>query len=166
MSYTFGPTSGYEPIWDPSKWIVNTSNNNCFSYAFDDHQPLNHKRSSKPVPGGETPGQYSCAYITASLIDDVPNLQTSSFAEPCQPYFHKIFFAVSSEHGTNDFHFWRQDSDGYWSHKAGSQTPQRFDADNRNIINPLTSNRHFESHNYDQPCGYFCIPNKSPINHQ
>jgi hypothetical protein len=93
------------------------------------------------------------------LKSDHPQMYVSSFEQPCDRGFHKIYAATSdTDHeGFNDFHFWRQDSDGLWSHKPGSDYPLRVDGMNRIIHNPDFSNRTFGDRSYVTPCGFFCV---------
>ena len=52
--------------------------------------------------------------------------------ETCPNGSYKIAFVVSS----NDYHFYRQDSDGLWSHKRGLCSVEREDAASHLIIDP------------------------------
>jgi hypothetical protein len=101
---------------------------------------------------------HTCENLAEGMIHDIPNLEKGSFECPCPSGFRKIFAAVSDEKTHNDFHFWRLDTDAYWSHKVGSNPPSRLDADRKLITNPLLSNRNFPSHNYSQSCGFYCVP--------
>ena len=64
------------------------------------------------------------------------------------------------------FHFFRQDSDGGWSHKFGSSNVTMLDAGGREIIDPRTACRYY-SHvergvtttSFDQLVGFFFVPN-------
>ena len=67
----------------------------------------------------------------------------------------------------DDYHFYRQDPDGYWSHKPGSQPVTRLDADGVLIIDPMTCNRDYtkqgKSLNYTLFCGFFSVPRRMRI---
>ena len=70
------------------------------------------------------------------------------------PGFYKIFLALDVG---EDYHWWRQDNNKYWSHKPGSTNVINVDASGNKIIEPLKSNRNFEHRNYKTPCFYACV---------
>jgi hypothetical protein len=147
------PTNGYEPEWDPDIWKKNKKYNNCYAYSVNDHD---HLRDRKSIPGiGRS--FYNCSEIIQGLYNDIPGTYITNFNCACTSGYSKIYSAVSNEE-KNDFHFWRLDKDGLWSHKVGSHHPSRLDASGKLINNPETSDRNFESHNYVNSCGFFCIP--------
>lgn len=150
------------PIWEPQKWMVNSKYNNCYSYALDDHVA---NRGQKAIPGNLPPSDfYTCSTLMEGLKHDRPEMYVSSSSSlehhhPCDRGFHKIYAAISGtdDDGYNDFHFWRQDSDGLWSHKPGSDHALRHDGNNRTIRNPDFANRTFGDRSYVTPCGFFCV---------
>jgi len=153
----WSPVSGSEPEWNPSRWEANTQYNNCYAYALDDREPQETLRHRKPIPGPHR-SYYTCSQVIEGLKDEVPQMYVASFGCPCASGFKKIYAAVSDEGEDNDFHFWRQDRDGWWSHKPGSDDPSRTDGDQRPIANPDQANRHSSTRHYSQGCGFFCIP--------
>jgi hypothetical protein len=58
-----------------------------------------------------------------------------------------------------DYHFYRQYSNGYWSHKPGSTDVTNKDATGRFIYDPQLASRkyHKSSLNYRNFCGFFCF---------
>lgn len=157
------PLSGAEPDWEPDRWIGNSNNemfNNCWAYSLTDLEPNADLRPSKPTPGPNK-DFYTCQDITDGLNAEVPGNYRTDFDSRCAPGFHKIFFTVSDEKKSNDFHVYRQESDGLWSHKPGSLEPTRLDAAGKMICNPETADRSTRSRNYSIPCGFFCIPQGS-----
>ena len=58
----------------------------------------------------------------------------------------------------DDYHWYRQDSDGTWSHKPGNTPATNLDASGNPITNPETANRNNGSHDYSVFCGYFYVP--------
>jgi len=54
-----------------------------------------------------------------------------------------------------DYHWYRQNSDGTWSHKPGQQYSRCFDASNTVIYDPETCDRNYSYTNYAQFCGFF-----------
>lgn len=153
----FSPVSGSEPEWNPTRWDINSQYNNCYAYAMDDHEQYADKRNRKPIPGPDL-SYYTCSQIMEGLKDEIPQMYPATFEAPCQPGYKKIYAAVSNEEENNDFHFWRQDRDGLWSHKPGSNDPVRIDGRNNLIVNPDHAYRNGDTHHYTQGCGFFCIP--------
>jgi len=66
-------------------------------------------------------------------------------------------------HPGEDYHFYRQDADGWWSHKDGSNPVKRYDADRAPIWDPRTAARDYRPRsflNYKDFCGYYCAPRR------
>jgi hypothetical protein len=64
-----------------------------------------------------------------------------------------------------DYHFYRQDKDGYWSHKTGDKKISNLDASGNRILNPELCDRNYDKknndeYNYEIFCGYFSSPHK------
>ncbi len=55
------------------------------------------------------------------------------------------------------YHFYRQDLDGTWSHKPGHNQATQLDASGNIITNPETADRKYKGVNYNVFCGYFII---------
>lgn len=154
----YSPLSGSEPAWNPEAWKENKKYNNCYAYAVNDHK--DRERMRKPTPGTNR-DSYSCSEIMEGLYRDISNIYPTTFNCKCNYGYSKIYAAVS-DGDDNDFHFWRLDNDGNWSHKLGSNDPSRNDAKGIPITNPEQSDKDFGDHNYTYGCGFFCVP----VNHQ
>jgi len=159
------PTSGYEPEFEPTKWNDNNvqHNHNCYAYVLN---TIAGKRSGKPQPGyfSNFPPlrtkDYNCLAFYERLKKDIPSMYITSFDEQCKKGFYKGFIAIDTKDEDQDYHFYRQDKSGYWSHKPGRQKAIDYDADMQKIENPVTANRKYEYFNYSKPCFFFCINNK------
>lgn len=57
-----------------------------------------------------------------------------------------------------EFHWYRQDADGFWSHKRGHLPVTRRDASNHLIVNPQHADRNYGDVNYTQFCDFYCVP--------
>jgi hypothetical protein len=57
----------------------------------------------------------------------------------------------------NDFHFYRQDANGWWSHKPGQQAAKTLDSSYHSIYNPEWA----DTYPYTQFGGIFCVPHSS-----
>ena len=88
-----------------------------------------------------------------------PNVTRVSFQGLCTDGKSKIALAVDPD---EDYHFWRQDSNGYWSGKPGSLKVTNKDASGRLVYDPALSNRDWSeggsSLNYTHFCSYYCVP--------
>jgi len=161
------PLSGHEPKYEPDRW--NTKNNiksthNCFSYALN--QLVSH-RMNKPQPGyfSKHPhisnNDYNCGAFYKRLKSDIPSLYRAKFGTRCKKGYYKVFLAVDNDTSKDtDYHFYRQDSNGTWSHKPGRTNVTNVDANGNIIINPTLASRKYDYYNYSLDCGYFCMNTK------
>lgn len=168
------PLSGYEPEYNPDKYNKTRrmrESHNCFAYAFDHVQlppedKCNEESCSIPF---HQPGRASgypkwskvkgkrCPDILARLKGDVPNLKTTTFEKRCPANTSKIALVVDED---EDYHFYRQDSNGYWSHKPGATHVTNTDATGRPIYDPELASRDYKKSNlnYDKFCAFMCAP--------
>jgi hypothetical protein len=162
LKYTkeYSPLSGSEYDYEPKKWNLNNNikeTHNCYSYAMGKIVP---KLKNKAQPGYASgynhinDENFKCSDFKKRLIQDSPGSYLETFDKPCMPGFYKVFLALDVP---NDYHWWRQDSNKYWSHKPGSTEVINLDAVNEKIKNPLTSNRKFTHRNYSTPCFFACV---------
>jgi hypothetical protein len=173
------PMTGYEPKFDPEVYNKHKGMKeslNCFAYAFDyQHLPKRHgctkNACSLPFP---QPGRSSgypkwskihgkrCPDIISRLFGDVPDLKMTTFEGRCPKKYSKIALVVDED---EDYHFYRQDSNGYWSHKPGGTDVTNIDATGRPIYNPELASRLYPNSglNYDQFCGYLCAPRRKTL---
>jgi cytochrome c556 len=159
-SKELSPLSGDEFEYQPEIWNDNPKikeSHNCYSYAMGKIVP---GLDSKAQPGYASgfnhigDNQYDCKYFRERLKKDSPGTYLESFDNACLPGFYKVFLALDPQ---VDYHWWRQDKSQKWSHKPGSTEVTNVDADNKEIKNPLTSNRNFGSVNYYKPCFFACV---------
>jgi len=171
------PLSGYEPDYNPSKYNKHPGlkdSQNCFAYAF--HHTLLPKNCTKDScnaafhqPGiksghprwSEIDGK-RCPDLLGRLMGDVPSIRLSTFTKRCPKKMTKA--AVVTDEN-EDYHFYRQDSNGYWSHKPGSTDVTNRDAQGRFIYDPALASRYYPKTGLDYKnfCGYFCLPSKKHI---
>lgn len=133
------------PNYNPAIWNVPgvVELNNCYNYATD-------KRTdsfAQPGPGDTTDSDCQCSTISARAIGD--KLRKCEHGS-CHPCHHKV--ALVMDPG-NDYHWYRQDTDGSWSHKPGGTASRNTDNSGDAIHNPETADRG----GYTQFCGYFCV---------
>ena len=168
------PLSGFEPKYNPDKYNKNKGlkeAQNCFAYAFDHtHLPKSPicTKDSCPIPYPQ-PGRASgypkwskvkgkrCPDLNARIMGDVHGSFKTNFTQKCPKGMTKIT-AVTDE--DQDYHFYRQDSNGYWSHKPGATDVTHLDATKRPIYDPALASRAYSESglDYNNFCGYMCVP--------
>lgn len=186
------PLSGYEPDFNPDKYNRTRKmreSHNCFAYAFDHvempsdtdcneeecniafHQP---GRKSGFPRWSEARGK-RCPDIFARLRADAGKISSTTFKQRCPAGTSKIALVVAPDlcsstpckgNKSGDYHFYRQDSNGWWSHKPGGTLVTNKDADGRPIWNPELAARDYrvlpdDTLNYKYFCNYMCIPRKT-----
>lgn len=177
------PLSGYEPVLDMDKYNNNLKikkTHNCFAYALnlmdlptpdicptndcDDTVPYHQPGIKSGYPKWKNIEGKRCPDLLARLRGDIPGLRMTTFAERCPKGTSKIATVIDSKH---DYHFYRQDSNGMWSHKPGSSEVSTVDVSNYPIYNPELAdrdNRTLGSNiNYGDFCAYMCVPRTGKI---
>ena len=171
-------------MYDPEKYNHNSlvqETHNCWAYSMDVLDPaqltqcLNKPKGCQLLyhqPGG-TKGMSSelsqargrsCKVVDRLMRTDVPELQPTTFEAKCPTGSSKIALVV---HPGEDYHFYREDTDGWWSHKDGANKVKRFDAEGQPIWNPQTAARDYRPKgsflNYKDFCGFYCAPRRKTI---
>jgi len=165
----------FKPIFKPKKWNYNEKikrKNNCYSYAI---RQFNNTKKEKIHPGylsgvkkvPKIKGIYTCNNFIKKLKKDHSNLISSSYSNNCPCNYYKFALFLDNNKKVEkkyDYHFYREDNNGYWSHKPGKTKAINIDASNKKIINPSKADRNYykkyKKNNYTKECGYFCIPYK------
>lgn len=179
------PLSGDEPVYNPAKFNHNPliqRTHNCWAYGMDVLDPEQLRQCDGGTkkgcdllyhqPGGTKDQAYqlraaagrSCRTVRRLMRTDVPDMKPSSFSAKCPRGYSKIALVV---HPGEDYHFYRQDADGWWSHKDGSNKVKRVDSEGQPIWNPLTAARDYRPRgsdlNYRNFCGFYCVPRRRTI---
>jgi hypothetical protein len=159
----FSPLSGSEPNYEPKRWNLDEEikdTHNCYAYVLN---KIVRGRKGKPQPGYFSgypyieEKDYKCSSFYNRLKRDIPSLYLTTFNKPCAKGFYKGFIAMDPKREDQDYHFYRQDKTGYWSHKPGRTDVIDYDANKKKIKNPLLANRKYKYFNYSVPCFYFCV---------
>lgn len=188
---SLGPLSGSEPEYNPDIWNQYPEikgSHNCYAYAMqhisvDSAEKCAEKRRtgktpserkcSTPQPGhasGHEKMKYTpfkkCYDITARTLDDNMGILPITFETKCPIGTSKIALVVDEEH---DYHYYRQDSNGYWSHKPGRNAVTNIDASGQLITDPRIASRDYTNDgtsdlNYKNFCGFFCVPRGTVMN--
>jgi hypothetical protein len=170
------PTSGSEPQYSPRDWnnpFIGPGNN-CYAYACDDASDLRMSDCDFPQPGstaGELPcdrSDFTVDLVRRRAIADglAPVPQGREEGAPPDGFYKVALFIDPGK----DYHWYRQDDDGSWSHKLGDGPVLNVDGDGRPITDPRTASQNYENHtdpltgrpiggyNYTQFGGFFYVP--------
>jgi hypothetical protein len=176
------PVSGAEPKKNLEAWNKNDGlkgSHNCFSYAMNAIDDKMIKRCNETEDcdvGFHQPGYASgyghfpekhdkgCSNMVSRLWGDNPDVRPIKFHQQCFNGTSKIALIVDPK---RDYHFVRQDSDGYWSHKPGAMEVTTEDASGRPIIRPDRALFIYKNNKdplqYTKFCGYYCVPRGKPM---
>lgn len=99
------------------------------------------------------------------MFGDNPSIQTTDFTSMCPEGYSKIALIIDE---SDDYHFLRQDSNGFWSHKPGAMNVVNKDAFGHKIKDPRLANYNYKlakkgKLNYDIFCQYMCVPRDRPL---
>ncbi len=111
-----------------------------------------------------TDKDYTCPKIEARTLADNPDIyKLKSNKQKCHTGFYKGAMVTAPG---RDYHYYRFNDDGVWTHKPGYKPSTKYDANNNLIYDPQWASRDYGGTlNYKNFCGYYCIPrNKSRKN--
>ena len=175
------------PLWQPKLWEeINKKeylkHTNCYSYAFNYIDYGDEKLQPGEIHGTKYK-KTTCDEIIQKMKNDYvnDNVDKTSFEEVLSKDRYKIALFIDPDKdrkGTKDhdqdYHFYRQDCNGTWSHKPGTNDVTNEDASGNAITNPEKADKNYEKkcnqkgdedceeeHNYHKFCGYFSIPGNS-----
>lgn len=138
--------AAYNPgFWNNDASI--RSRNNCYNYA-------SNKRTDTFAQPGRGSGQIytaiTCAAVSAAALRDGLHRRYVCFPDSEKPRY-LVALVVAPGPGFVDFHWYRRNKEGFWSHKPGGTAARNVDNSNKVITNPETCNRG----PYTHFCGYF-----------
>lgn len=137
----------YLKFWNGDSGIL--SDNNCYNYS------TNRVTNSFAQPGEASGSIYenvTCEDVSAAAATDLGIESTAYF--PYKDKTDDTLIALVVAPGY-DFHWYRRDSDGFWSHKPGSSEARNTDESKQPITSPETADRG----DYIDFCGYFHVKN-------
>ncbi|MBQ4861047.1 hypothetical protein J8L98_04960 [Pseudoalteromonas sp. MMG013] len=129
-------------FWNASSRV---SKNNCYNYA------ANVATNNFAQPGyASRSGRFSgtCASVVAAATGDAGIEPTSYFSNRYNPDETLLALVVAPGF---DYHWYRRDNNGAWSHKAGQTPAKNKDNSGKIITDPRSANRGI----YTEFCGYF-----------
>jgi hypothetical protein len=149
----------YSPtFWNDSGTVQYA--NNCYNYG-------NNKRTDTfAQPGRAAGAQYTkpitCSgVINAAAADGLTPLPPSGVCPSGKDKIAVVVapcvapYCTAPLYSGNDYHWYRRDSSGMWSHKPGGTRATNLDNSNNTISNPETADR-CGTYCYSEFCGYFC----------
>uniref|UniRef100_A0A6C0IWX3 Uncharacterized protein n=1 Tax=viral metagenome TaxID=1070528 RepID=A0A6C0IWX3_9ZZZZ len=157
------PLSGSELPYDGESWnkMGNVQKLNCYDYAWGNANP-HQLEFSQPIP--RPPNElYTCNNVEKGMMKQHPDAEIIEFEQSCPSGKRKVALVVDDV-APSDYHWYRQDNDGFWSHKQGYMNPTNLDASGDVIKDPRKSDRKFEHFNYTKMCNFYCIPGATPQN--
>ncbi len=156
-------TGGYELTYNPSYWntTARKPKANCYTYALNFLTTSTNISSQQPgVKGGSPFTSYTGPNIIAavncdiSVLSNMYSIRSSSADET--PGYHEYKIALVIDPG-HDYHWYRQNPDGTWSHKRGHTSVTKTDASGYYVYCPHSCNRNYGSLNYSTFAGYYIV---------
>ena len=179
------------PKYNSKKWNKNPyrrKSHNCYAYFLNKtsrrferacKKSLKQQKGMKcrrPQPGyaaGKAPitnrKHYTCRRIYNRMKADNPSIRKTSRRKRCGRGYYKGAMVMDPYPKSNiDYHYYRQDRGGNWSHKDAWGPATNKDARGRIIEDPVDADRDYRrprgrgrGKNYSRICGYYCVPESS-----
>ena len=154
-----------KPKWEPLFWDnlreQDLKITNCYNYAFNVVEENTNPNNDHKIQPGEisntNKNNLTCKNIIYNVEQDYNvSLRKVSLKEslPCNHY--RIAIVIDNIGDHTDYHFYRQDSNGYWSHKDGWRKATNKDKHGKLIREPEI----IEYENKSKLCTYFIFPIK------
>jgi hypothetical protein len=101
---------------------------------------------------------FTCPEVMKRTAADNPKMVTlKNIKQSCPNDFYKGAVVVAPG---RDYHYYRLNKEGYWTHKPGYKPSTAYDAKGRLITDPQKAMRDYGGTlNYSEFCGYTCLPN-------
>lgn len=161
------PLSGYELDYSPSDWVSCQNYTNCYAYALNvktNPYPYNNPWALQPGTSDSFDNLNNKSYLTKSFLVNMVKRDAGYYGfsfgpigkhDRCMVGFYKVALAI---HPGKDYHWYRQNSDGTWSHKPGKDYVRNYDYSNSIIYDPENCNRKSsENLNYTEFCGFYQV---------
>ena len=105
---------------------------------------------------------YTCKEIMKRTISDNPQIRKiNNPGEKCSSDEYMGAVVVAPKY---DYHYYRYNDEGQWTHKPGYKPTTNLDAANNIITDPKSADRNYNKKlNYTQFCGYTCVPRNPSV---
>lgn len=157
------PLSGGEAAYNPAYWndASRIKKANCYAYAMDVICSVEKKLQPGELAGSAWTSLTATNIISAAKKDgpylgNGRTLVTTSASSTSTNKSYKVALVL----GSYDYHWYVQNSDGYWSHKPGYNNATDVDASGNYITDPKTCNRAYSYENYSTWGGYLMVTRK------
>lgn len=151
---TDAPTSYNPSLWNDPNWV---GCNNCYNYACD----IRTDNRAKPGYAHQFPwSNPACEKIGQAALAD--GLTLANEHNECDGCAHLVALFVDE---AKDYHWYRLDSNGIWSHKWGQEEATNLDGSGNLITNLQTADHHYVGPKGDYTytfCNYYCV-NKNNV---
>ena len=145
------------PKYEPSAWNDANGiqyNNNCYNYGCD-MQTGTYAQPGRAHGITLTLEDMNCSAVTAGATADGLTPVNCDEGCGCSECRHQVALVISPGH---DYHWYRKDRDGRWTHKMGWTPATNVDNSGNIVTDPRTADRG----SYTVFCGCFCV-NKSKV---
>jgi hypothetical protein len=150
-----------DPVYDPAYWndSFHIVRNNCYAYACDIRGETKYPTKQQPgLAHGKMFSKLNCSDVGKAAKAD--NLIEQPEQE-CSGCTHLVALVIAPG---RDYHWYRLDRNGHWSHKPGWTEATDRDASDKPITSPETADRKYAGKDYvldyDTFCTYFCVDKK------
>ena len=157
------PTGGYELAYVPSFWNMFYNNKaNCYTYALNFATSSTSLSAQQPgvksgIPFMMLTGMDILAATNndISVLSNLYSIRSSNATEVPGTNEYKVALVIAPG---QDYHWYRQNPDGTWSHKRGHLNVSKEDASGNIIDCPATCDRYYSVFlNYSNFVGYYII---------
>lgn len=164
------PLSGGELDYEPNLWSSAESFTNCYAYSLNvkiNPYPQNMQHvywALQPGTSDSFSNPYDTNYLTKSFLETMVEYDSVNYDfgferigenDRCHFGWYKVALVIAPK---KDYHWYRQNSDGTWSHKPGAKNVRKVDYSGEIIYNPRTCDRRSSSGcNYSLFCGYYQV---------
>jgi RHS repeat-associated protein len=147
-----------------------SSQGNCYRYACNDPIKPGESHSEFPGPGRPNdPKKYGCAeLIKGAKADGMVDVDKKT--DCCPPDHREVHLVVESKPTGRrpflDYHWYREDGPGKWTHKPGPGAVVNVDASGNVVTDPGKADRDYTGKgrpNYDIDCGKLCAPKNMDV---
>lgn len=141
-------------------YFLNKKNHEVVKLCKKDYPKYNMCRRAQP---GYASGfdilrkrDYKCPVIMKRTLKDNPGISKTSFKKKCKSTHYKGALVVAPN---RDYHYYRYNDDGLWTHKPGYKPSTHLDSNNNLIRNPRKAARDYGGTlNYKHFCSFLCVP--------
>lgn len=153
------PTGGYELPYNQTYWDEKVNYANCYAYSMNVISTTEYHKLQPGEVSGNTykltsTSIFDCAKADGPKLGNGRTIRKSSYSEVPGVNEYKVALVIAPN---VDYHWYRQDSDGGWSHKRGLTKIGYKDASDKYIYDPQTCDRNYSGANYSTWCGYYIV---------